>query len=86
MTFKNSWSAGWTYPSADSDSVVSMVSATYEEWTQDGKECTGSFANSSSTAYSYLADMVISSDICGWDVWFNYEDGADSSGKTIDAA
>lgn len=83
QVFQSYWNAIWTDTTGDDSSTTTMFECFYEEWADDSttSECTGSYADSSSTSFT-SADpgLDTSKTICAYDAYFIYQDGTDSSG------
>jgi hypothetical protein len=86
--FISAWNIEWTVNTADEDATDPMFAVYYEEWTLDGDECSGDWADDSSTAFTTGEDVYADEDstTCAYDVYAEYDDGTDSSGDTIDAS
>lgn len=52
-----------------------MFKVHYNAWAKSGTECTGAYANSSSTLYVSGKDMMTSKSICAYDTYFTYGNG-----------
>jgi hypothetical protein len=60
----------------------------YEEWAEDATTgyCTGSYADSTSTAFlSADAGLDVTDTACAYDAYFYYDDGTDSSSAAVSA-
>jgi hypothetical protein len=80
--FVSDFALHWTLNASDDDT---MITITYEEWLVDATTgyCTGSYADSASTAITAPAGLSPETDgYCAYDVYFLYDDGTASGSAT----